>query len=158
MACVLIAAVRSVGLTTIEVTALPGTVEPRDHGLPFVRQKEALPDYEVTLMLKGGDKVFLGCKPDRLAMNGLDWHLPEPVSVADIATVRLSEQDKLVSDSIAEAQLIGDTLDSDGYRFRFLTQRSFEVGVKSFFGTPIGKAITTAFFVAVLLFLARFIA
>jgi len=155
IACVVMAAVRSVGLSVIEVTSLPGTVEPRDHGLPFVKQKEALPDYEIVLTRKDGDKVLLGCKPDHSAADGLKWQLPELESVADIAAVRLNEQDKLVSDAVAEVHIVADTVEDDGYRFRFTTERSIKIGIASFFGTPIGKAITGALTLAILLLVLR---
>lgn len=40
-----------------------------------------------------------------------------------------------------------------GYRFDFETEGSTAVGVTSFFSTPIGKAITMGFVIAILLIL-----
>ncbi|MEM7314678.1 MAG: hypothetical protein AAF497_16140, partial [Planctomycetota bacterium] len=45
LSCVVVAAIRSVGLTRVTVTALDKEAEPRDHDIPFVKQREALPDY-----------------------------------------------------------------------------------------------------------------
>ena len=137
--CVVMAAIRSTGLTQITITALDQKSEPRDHKLPFVKQKEALPDYEITVLLTNGDKVRLGAKPDVSAIDGLTWRLTDPVSVADVATVRLQEQDKVVADAIAEVQIFGDSVTEGNYRFDFTTERSTSVGVSSFFATPIGK-------------------
>ena len=151
IACIALAAVRSDGLSSVTVTALPGTKEPRDHGLPFVKQKEALPDYELTVVLSSGEKINLGAKPDTSAAAGLTWEVERAVSTTDIASIRLDEQDKLVSDAVTEAQFDGESVTQGGYRFDFTTQRSVAVGVQSFFGTPIGKAIAAAFFIAFLL-------
>ncbi len=91
VACVIMAAIRSTGLTQVKVTALDEASEPRDHNLPFIKRKEALPDYELTLILTNGDKVRLGAKPDTSAVDGLTWHINDPVSIADVASVRLQE-------------------------------------------------------------------
>lgn len=150
-ACVIMAAIRSVGLTEVTVTALNREDEPRDHNLPLVKQKEALPDYELTVLLTNGRKLRLGTKPDSSAVDGLTWKLAEPVSVADVATVRLQERDKVISDAVAEVQVVDETVTERGYRFDFATERSTSVGVASFFVTAIGKAITAGFCIAVIL-------
>jgi hypothetical protein len=150
LACVVMAAVRSTGLTEITVTALDPDAEPRDHRLPFVKQKEALPDYRIIVKLNNGDRIRLGAKPDTSAANGLSWQLSDPISLSGIASIRLDEEDKLISDAIAEVQITDESVTHAGYRFDFHTSRSAAVGVKSFFRTPIGRAITAGFFVAVL--------
>lgn len=150
VACVALATMRCSGLVTIKVTALDAAAEPRDHNIPFLKQKEALPDYELALLLHDGRKVHLGSKPDTSAADGLVWQIANPVSVLDIAAVRLREQDKVVSDAIAEVQITGNTVTENGYRFDFTQQRSVAVGVESFFGTPIGKAVATGFCIAAL--------
>lgn len=155
-ACVVMAAIRSTGLTDITVTALDETAEPRDHNLPLIKQKEALPDYELTVILTNGDVVRLGAKPDTSAVDGLTWRLNDPVSIADVASVRLQEQDKVISDTVAEVQILGDSTTVKGYRFEFAAERSTSVGIKSFFGTPIGKAIFAGFVIATVLLLASF--
>lgn len=151
IACVLLAVVRSTGLVKVTVTALDKSAEPRDHNIPLFKQKEALPDYEVTILRTDGDEIHLGSKPDTSASDGLDWHVSDPVSLSDIAAIRLSEKDKVLSDAVAEVQITGATTTSNGYQFDFTSQRSFSVGVKSFFGTPIGMAIAAGFCIAVLL-------
>lgn len=103
-ACVVLAAHNSVGLSAVRVTALEETVEPKDHNLPLVKQKEALPDYEVVVVLRSGKSVKLGAKPDTSAADGLVWTLTEPIAVSDIISIRLEEQDTLVSDAVAEVQ------------------------------------------------------
>ncbi|MBN2294022.1 MAG: hypothetical protein JXM70_16470 [Pirellulales bacterium] len=153
LACVVMAAIRSTGLTKITVTALDAASEPRDHALPLIKQKEALPDYELSLILTNGDKVSLGAKPDTSAVDGLAWHVNDPVSIVDVASVRLYEQDKVISDAVAEVQILGNSISENGYRFDFASERSMSVGVKSFFATPIGKAITTGFCIAIVLML-----
>ena len=155
VSCVIMAAIRSTGLTQITVTALDEAAEPRDHDLPFIKQKEALPDYELTLILTNGGTVRLGAKPDNSAVDGLTWHVNDPVSISDVASVRLQEQDKVISDAVAEVQILGASTTANGYRFDFVSERSTSVGVKSFFGTPIGKAITAGFCIAILLIVLR---
>lgn len=153
IACVVMAAMRSTGLTQITITALDQKFEPRDHLLPLVKQKEALPDYEITVLLTNGNNLRLGAKPDVSAVDGLTWHLAEPVSVDDVASIRLLEQDKVIADSIAEVQFLGNSVTEGNYRFDFTTERLASVGISSFFKTPIGKAIAAGFFIAVLLML-----
>lgn len=150
---VALSAYRSTGLARIKVTALSVEAEPRDHRLPLFKQKEALPDYQVLVILREGGRLNLGTKPDRSAVKGLDWNLGSPVSLTDIASIRLQDDDKLVSDVIAEVQVEGEEVVDGNYRFEFHTQRSIAVGIQSFFRTAIGQAIAAAFFVAVLLIL-----
>lgn len=148
-----LSAYRSTGLARIKVTALAAEAEPRDHRLPLFKQKEALPDYQVLVFLREGGHLNLGTKPDRSAVEGLDWSLGSPVSLNDIASVRLQDDDKVVSDVIAEVQIDSEEVADGNYRFEFHTQRSIGVGIQSFFQTAIGTAISAAFFVAVLLIL-----
>ncbi len=49
LACVWMAIARSRGLVAVTVTALDPAAEPSDHKIPFVKQREALPDYELSL-------------------------------------------------------------------------------------------------------------
>jgi hypothetical protein len=154
--CIVMAVVRSDGLTKVTVTALKQADEPRDHNLPLFKKKEALPDYQIVLMLSNGVKVRLGTKPDTSAVDGLVWEVNDPVSIADISSVQLQEVDKLISDSLAEVQITGDTITEKNYRFNFVTRRSFSVGVKSFFGTPIGLSIMAGFCIAIILLVVGF--
>lgn len=157
-ACIVLAVLNSVGLWAVRVTALEGTVEPKDHNLPLVKQTEALPDYELIVVLRSGGTVKLGAKPDTSAADGLTWTLTEPVAVSDIASIRLEEQDKLVSDAVAEVPFSAGPVTEKGYEFHFTTTRSFGVGVQAFFRTPVGVAITGAFFLAIVLVLVSALA
>ena len=154
LSCVAVAALRSQGLTQVTVTALDPETEPRDHGIPLIKQKEALPDYEVIVNLSRGPAVKLGAKPNTSAKDGLVWVLNDPVPVAEVSGIRLQEQDKVIQDVITEVQIAGASVETENYRFEFEFERSLAVGVKSFFATPVGKAISFAFVVAVLLMLA----
>ncbi len=148
--CIVIAGIKSVGLTGVTITALDPANEPKDPVLPLVNQHEALPDYELAIVRKTDGTIRLGTKPDTSAAKGLHWQIDDPVSVADIASLRLTEQDKIVSDVLAEVQVRGRSVDENGYRFEFEKQRSVGVGVEAFFKTPIGLAILTAVVLAVL--------
>ena len=146
------AAMRSNGLVTVTVTALDQAAEPRDRVIPLVNKKhEALPDYAVVVNLNDGQTIRLGAKPNSSAVDGLTWQLSNPVSVAEVASLRLQDQDALVSDTLAEVQITGDWAVQENYRFDFTLQRSLSVGIQSFFHTLIGKAIVAGFFVAILL-------
>ena len=151
VSCITLAMIRSTGLAGVVVTAASKEAEPRDHALPLIKRKEALPDYQVIVLLHDGGKINLGTKPDTSAVDGLEWRLGDPVSITDVAGVRLQDQDKVVSDVLAEVQIDGSKAVAGNYEFQFRTERSMSVGVQSFFNTPIGKAIVGAFFVAVLL-------
>jgi hypothetical protein len=62
-ACLIIAGWRSSGLTEAAVTALDEKAEPRDHGLPFVKKKDALPDYQVLVVLHEGRRITSALNP-----------------------------------------------------------------------------------------------
>jgi len=156
--CVIIAMMRSTGLSQITVTALDESAEPRDHQLPLIKQKEALPDYELTVILTSGRMIHLGAKPNQSAAKGLTWRLSNPPSIKDVASIRLDEQDKVISDALAEVQYAKGAATANGYRFDFMTQRSTSVGMTSFFATPIGKAIVLGFILAVVVAILSIIA
>jgi len=157
IACVAMSAGRSTGLTAIKITALDAASEPRDHNFPLFMKKEALPDYELFLILSNGGKIILGSKPNASAAEGLTWQVSNPVSNSDVASIRLDERDKVISDAVAEVQIQGNSVTEHGYRFDFTVQRSASIGLKSFFKTPIGIAITTGFTIAVIIIILRFI-
>lgn len=156
LGCIVMAAARSRGLTVVTVTALNKEAEPKDHGLPLIRQHDALPDYEILINRDDDSYVRLGAKPNQSATEGLTWKLSEPISVSEIASVRLQDQDKLVSDVIAEVQITDSEVVTENYRFEFQSERSVSVGFESFFRTPIGKAISVAFLIAILTMLLSF--
>lgn len=157
LSCVGIAVSRSVGLTHVTVTALDAAAEPRDHNIPLLKQHDALPDYRLTVNTTSRSIIDLGAKPNESATDGLTWELPEPISTSDVGSIRLDDQDKVLSDAIAEVQLSSSPVTSGNYRFDFSTERSFSVGIQSFFKTPIGIAIITAFTIALLvIFLSIF--
>src|SRR5262245_11705190 len=124
ISCAMIATTHSIGLVDVTMTALPGTVEPKDHDLPLIKQKDALPDYEIIAIMRNRTQNYLGCKPNRSAVGGLNWPLTEPISVADISSLRLRDKDELVSDTIAEVQLTGTSMTDNGYSFAIKTERS----------------------------------
>ena len=150
VSCVAMAAARSMALTAVTVTALDAAAEPRDHALPFVRQTEALPDYEITLRGRESfDRRSLGAKPNRSAVDGLRWEAAAPVALTEIASVELSDRDAALSDNLAAVQPTALTAADGNYRFEFESSRSWEAGVDSFFGTPLGKALTAGVTIAV---------
>ncbi|WP_417847214.1 hypothetical protein [Thalassoglobus sp.] len=151
LACVIVAVIRSTGLTEVRVTALSEEDEPRDHNIPLFKKSDALPDYEIIIILNQGGKVRLGAKPNTSAVNGLTWKLSKPVSLAEISGLQLQDQDKLVSDAITEVQVESESVTSGNYRFDFTTKRSFGIGIVSFLETPVGMAICGAFAIAVML-------
>lgn len=95
----------------------------------------------------------LGAKPNTSAIDGLTWVLNDPVSISEVVGVRLQEQDKLIADAITEVQITSNSVSTANYRFDFQIERSASIGIKSFFQTPIGMAISAGFFIAVLLML-----
>ena len=153
LACVGIAIQNSSGLTQVKVTAIDPTAEPRDHKIPFFKQKDALPDYELIVYLNDGGRQKLGTKPNQSAAEGLQWAVSDPVSVTEISGIGLFDHDKVISDAITEVQITDDVVLAGNYKFEFTTQHSISVGVRAFFRTPIGKAISAAFFIAFLLLL-----
>ncbi len=149
LACLAIAVAQSNGLVSVTVTALAD--EPSDHDIPLFKREDALPDYELSLIADDGSTRYLGTKPNSSADNGLTWTLDDAVSISQIASVRLTEQDKLVSDAIAEVHVLGDSVTANDYRFDFVCAHSFSAGLTAFFRTPIGIAVCVAFGIAILL-------
>lgn len=156
LSCVIIAAMQSEGLKEVKVTALNAAAEPRDHGIPLIRQKEALPDYELLIITQERIGYKLGAKPNTSAVEGLVWTLKKPIGIHNIVGIRLQDQDKLISDALVEVPFSRDPVVADNYRFEFQTVYSAQVGLESFFQTPIGLAIAFAFVIAVLLILVNY--
>lgn len=161
LACVALAYQQSVGVVAVTVTATEEAVEPETGGLlsklPLLGAKEKQPDYDLSLRLTSGRTVSLGTKQDQTAAQGLSWTLNDPVSVSEVASVRLRERGRYLSEPVVEVPLQPDGAAAKGYQFSFVLERSFAVGLHSFFGTPIGKAIAAAFFIAILALLLSFV-
>lgn len=158
LACIGLAISKSNGFVAVKVTALDPAKEPKDAKVPLTDPRDALPDYELTLIDDLGSIWHLGAKPNESAAGGLTWRLAAPISVSQVASIRLREKDLVVSENLAEVQLQGDSVESKGYRFEFETERSFGVGVQAFFRTPVGMAILMGFVLAVVvLMLAIFL-
>lgn len=158
VSCFVIAAIRSEGLAKVTVTALDEAAEPVDHDLPLIKSVEALPDYSLIVNLTDGSQIKLGTRPNRSAIGGLAWQIANPVSIYDISSIRLEDEDTFLSDTIEEISLANDVVIAGNYRFEFETERSFAVGIASFFKTPIGIAITTAFSIAILIIILMLLA
>jgi hypothetical protein len=150
LACIGLAISKSNGLVEVTVTAIDPANEPKDVKVPLANASDALPDYELTLIDDLGSAWHLGVKPNESAADGLTWRLAAPVSVSQIASIRLREKDLIVSENLAEVHVQGAAVESKGYRFEFETERSFGVGVQAFFRTPVGIAIVVGFLLAVL--------
>ncbi len=148
LACIAIAVSRSNGLISVTVTSLGE--EPTDRVFPLFKRDEALPDYELSLVADDGSERYLGTKPNTSAVNGLTWTLNETVPVSQIASIRLTERDKVVSDAVAEVHILGDSATANDYRFDFVCARSFSVGLSAFFRTPIGIAVCIAVCIPIL--------
>ena len=137
---------RSQGLDRITVTALDAEKEPRDHNIPLFKAKEALPDYR--LIVRTTDrwkKIQLGAKPNKSAVDGISWELPDPISLSDVASIRLEDEDKLLADALAEVQVVSDRVEEGNYKFEFATSFSPTVGVRSFFKIQLGRLILFVF-------------
>ena len=158
VACLVVASIKSEGFIGVTVTATDKSVEPKDHNIPFIKRTDALPDYQLIVVTKRWSTVKLGAKPNTSAVEGLEWTLTDPISVADIVGIRLVDQDKVLSDALTEVEVSDSSITSKGFRFDFETQRSLKVGLESFFDTPIGKTITTAFSIAILIVILAFFA
>jgi len=155
LGCLAMAAYLSEGLTQVKVTALDAEKEPRDHGIPLIKQNDALPDYEVQVITQELFSHKLGTKPNQSAAGGLVWKLNQPVAVHDIVGIRLLDQDKLISDTLVEVPFSHEPVEAENYHLEFQTAHSAIVGFKSFFETPVGLAISFAFVIAILLIFVR---
>ncbi|QDU04696.1 hypothetical protein V6x_44260 [Gimesia chilikensis] len=150
LACVALAAWQSEGLTQVKVTALDAGKEPRDHGIPLLKQKEALPDYEVQIVTQDLFNHKLGARPNQSATDGLVWNLSSPVAIHEIVGIRLLDQDQLVSDTLVEVPFSRQPIEIENYRLEIQTAHSAAVGVNSFFRSPLGVTIATAFVLAII--------
>lgn len=157
--CLGLAIAHSDGVVAVSVT--PSQAQPAKTGIRDRVMEMAAPktdDYNLRLKLKNGGSVDLGTKHNATPGQGMTWNLGNAVSVADVMTVELRTRALVGSKPLAEVPLILAGTTSGDYAFTFQTERSFRIGVESFFATPIGKMIAAAFFIAVLLFLFSLIA
>ena len=148
---------RRMVLKQITVTYL-GEEEHRDHSIPLYKRKEALPDYTIELQHTDRGTVKLDTHLDQSALEGLTWTLSELYSCKDIPTIRLYDEDKIISEDLAEIAFDGQPVTENDYQFEFELETSFETGLASFWKTPVGTAIIWAFGALVLLFLLSLLA
>jgi hypothetical protein len=80
--------------TRIKITALSAEAEPQNYYFSLLK-KLTFPDYQVFVALQKSRHLSPWTNPDQSAGNGIDWKLTSPVSLQDIASVRLQDTDKL---------------------------------------------------------------
>ncbi|MAT15150.1 MAG: hypothetical protein CMJ46_07750 [Planctomyces sp.] len=134
------AKLRSTTLKSVKVTFV-GEEELRDHDLPLIKQREALPDYGLYLNHRRHGRILLNTHLDQSAKEGLAWDDFEEYSVEDISAVRLFDEDKIISEDLAEVRISAEPVTLNEYQFEFTVEESFDVGLKSFWDTPVGTAV-----------------
>lgn len=134
---------------SVTVTAPDPDKEPSDAKVPLADPRDALRDYELSVVDDLGATWPLGVKPNESAAAGLTWKLASPISISQVASVQLREKDMVISENLAVVHVQAASAESKGYRFEFETERSIGVGVQAFFRTPLGVAILVGFVLAV---------
>jgi len=127
-----------------------------DHSLAGFGSAHRLPDYKVKLRVSRRLlAIDLGTRLDTSATNWLEFAVSDIVPLRHVQEVIIIEDDKVENDPLDRIQ--GNQLEQQGRAFqrRLTVDRSFEVGMKWFFSTPIGEAVTIALVVLILALTAQ---
>ncbi len=141
---------KGVGIEAVTVTALEDTEEPKDHNVPLIKQKEALPDYEIMILMDFGSLKSI-TKPDTSAKEGITWTFAEPALLSHTRGIRLVEKDKMLSDVLAEVEYSQEQVISNGYRFEFKTTRSISLIMEAILDSHLVKLLMFSFLALVIL-------
>lgn len=89
------------------------------------------PDYYVAILLKDGTRTDTASYNDVPIGGGLNFLLPEPVSLSDIAQVVLYDNDLVGDDMLDRADVTGRKCDGQSYSFELMGSQSrlFPVGI-----------------------------
>ena len=83
----------------------------------------------------------------------MNWELPKIYSIEDITLITLTDKDELISDTLAQIAFPGKQVVENGYQFDYELEKSFNIGLESFWDTAVGRAITWAIGIVALLIL-----
>lgn len=64
------------------------------------------------------------------------------------------EEDKVESDMLDRIQISGESLEGTSFHARLAGERSFDAGMKWFFETPFGKAVSAGIAIGIILLIA----
>lgn len=122
-----------------------GATERRDPTVLGLGREHALPDYRIKLhvsrRLLGVD---LGTRLNTSATNWIEFPVKDIVPVRHLQEVLIIEDDKVENDLLERLAVTGVLMTGSSFECRLSVTHSFETGMRWFFDTPIGKAISIA--------------
>lgn len=146
------AAVRNArAITKVSVQVRDAAGEHRDLSVLGIGKADALPDYRLEIVERGGRRTPLAVRANTSAKDPIEWTVPDPVSVRDVVSLRLVDQDPGVDDVLDEVQVDGERLETERYTYGVTTERTLDAGLRSFVETPVGLALALGIGAAVFL-------
>lgn len=141
-------------ITGVSIRIKEGVHEHTDHKLLSIGAEHHLPDYKVKIRVNRRFlNIDLGTKLNTSATNWLDYPVNDIVPARNLQEIIIVEDDKVESDMLDRIQA-GEPLEGSSFRARLTGERSFDAGMKWFFDTPFGKAVSTGIAVGIILLIA----
>jgi hypothetical protein len=142
-------------VTVVSIRIKEGVREHTDHTLMGFGAEHHLPDYKVKIRVNRRFlNIDLGTKLNTSATNWLDYPVNDIVPARNLQEIMVIEEDKVESDMLDRIQVAGETLEGSNFQARLTGDRSFDAGMKWFFDTPFGKAVSAGIAVGIILLIA----
>lgn len=139
-------------VSSVAIQLNEGAREHRDPTILGLGKEHQLPDYRVKLhVTKRFLNIDLGTKLNTSATNWLEYPVKDIVPLRHVQEVLIIEDDKVVSDILERFQIVDQTALGKSYHCRLNVTRSFEAGMRWFFDTPVGKAVSFGIVILVVL-------
>jgi hypothetical protein len=131
-------------VTEVSIRIREGGKEKLDFTLLGLGKQHALPDYKVKLNAKKRFlAIDLGTKLDTSAKDWITWPVHDVIPLRQLQEVIIIDDDKLANDLVDRIQITGPSSVGTAFECRVTTSKSFDAGMAWFFGTPVGKAVST---------------
>jgi hypothetical protein len=130
---------------TVAIRLKEGAVERRDPSALGFGKEHALPDYRVKLHVSRRFlSVDLGTRLNTSATNWIEFPVKDIVPLRLVQELLIIEDDKVENDLLERLPVSGPNVMGRSFECRLAVTHSFETGMRWFFDTPVGKAISIA--------------
>jgi hypothetical protein len=122
-----------------------GVTERRDPTVLGLGREHSLPDYRVKLHVSRRLlSVDLGTRLNTSATNWIEFPVKDMVPLRQLKEILIIEDDKVANDLLDRIAVSGPEATGTSFQCRLTAGRSFDMGMRWFFETPVGRAIFIA--------------
>jgi len=138
--CLVMSMLNSERVDWVKVTFI-GSNPGGPDAVPSEDANKEKPEYRLDVVHSRGTHACATVE-NRSAANSVVFTFVEDLPVSQIRELLLIKEDKAQHDTLARVRFSTKPVSTDEYRFEVASSRRFQVGIRWFFSTVVGKAIS----------------